>query len=92
MRNIEEITVYELLRKARNYSIKELANKMDVAQSCISEIESGKRKPTVTIIEKYSKALNIKQSTIKYFEEERSGKNYGFEQTLLMILKKICED
>ena len=90
MRPIEEITVYELLRKVRNYSVKELAEKMGVAPSCISEIESGKRKPTTAVIEKYSKALDIKQSTMKYFEEERVGKDYGFEQSLLMILQKIC--
>ena len=86
------MTVYELLRKARNYSVKELAKEMGVSPSSISEIESGKRKPTLTILDKYSKALDVKQSTIKYFEEERDGKNYGFERTLLMILQKICED
>ncbi|MDE7326052.1 MAG: helix-turn-helix transcriptional regulator [Lachnospiraceae bacterium] len=92
VRATEKITVYELLRKARNYSVKELAEKMGVAQSCVSEIESGKRKPTVAVLEKYSKALCVKQSTIKYFEEERDGKNYGFERSLLMILQKICEN
>ena len=69
MRNVEEMTVYELLRKARNYSVKELAKEMGVSPSSISEIESGKRKPTLTILDKYSKALDVKQSTIKYFEE-----------------------
>ncbi len=49
MRNVEEMTVYELLRKARNYSVKELAKEMGVSPSSISEIESGKRKPTLTL-------------------------------------------
>lgn len=90
MRNIDNMTIYELLRKARNYSVKELAEKMGVSQSCISEIEARKRKPTVEILEKYSDSLNVKLSTMMFFEEERKGKNYSFEQTLLLILQKIC--
>lgn len=84
--------VLKLLKIARGYSSKELAEKMGVSSTYISEIESDAKKPTLEMLAKYADALNVKSSTILYFDEELSGKKYKYTKILYEILKKIVEE
>ena len=59
-----------LVRLYWGYSQSELANKLDVSQSLISEIESKNKNVTIDILSKYSIALNIKMSQLLFFAEE----------------------
>lgn len=47
------------LRAARGWSMNRLAQEADVAQSYISDIEKGKAKPTVEIIERICGAFGV---------------------------------
>ncbi len=81
--------VYKLLRIASNMSMKELAEKMGVSPAYVSEVEKGKRIPSNALRKKYSEVLNVKESTILYFDEENREKEPTFQSLLLQILEKL---
>lgn len=82
--------VLRLLRISNDLSIKELSEKSGISASYIAEIENGNREsPSVDIIDKYSKALNVSKSTIMFFEEDLSDKKYDYKNMLIKILEKI---
>ena len=84
--------VFRLLRISNDLSIKELSEKTGISVSYITDIEKGvKTKPSVDIIEKYSKALGVSKSTIMFFEEEYAQKDYGYQKMLLAMLEKIAK-
>ena len=84
--------VLRLLRISQDWTIKELSTKIGVASSYISEIEKGVKKPSVDILEKYSKAMGIKTSTIMYFVEMGNENNYGYQKLLLKMLENAVGD
>lgn len=84
--------VLKLLRIAREMSSKELSIEMGVSQSYISEIESNKKKPSMEMLSKYSEALNVKKSTILYFNEMGEETGYKYKELLLNILEKMLQD
>ncbi|MDQ1196363.1 helix-turn-helix transcriptional regulator [Agrobacterium sp. SORGH_AS 787] len=62
----------EALRLVRVYhDLKqhELAERLEISKSYLSEIESGKKTPTIELIEKYSKEFGIPASSILFFSE-----------------------
>lgn len=82
--------VLRLLRISNDLTIKELSELSGISASYITEIENGdKDSPSINIIEKYSKALNVSKSTIMFFEEDLSAKKYDYKKMLLNILQKI---
>ncbi len=82
--------VLRLLRISNDLTIKELSARSGISASYIAEIENGiKESPSVDIIDRYSKALNISKSTIMFFEEDLSDKKYNYQNMLLRILQKI---
>lgn len=82
--------VLRLLRISNDLTIKELSEKSGISASYIAEIEGGNKiSPSIDIIDKYSKALNISKATIMFFEEDLSDKKYDYKAMLLNILQKI---
>lgn len=82
--------VLKLLRIANGLSAKEMAEKLEISQPFLSKIESGSKKPSRVLIQKYSDTLKVKVSTIEFFDEERAGNNLDYQNLLLTILEKIC--
>lgn len=81
-----------LVRLYWGYSQSELANKLDVSQSLISEIESKNKNVTIDILSKYSIALNIKMSQLLFFAEElvdekidRRGKLFVADKVIRLL-------
>lgn len=71
-----------LIRVFHDLKAAELAAKLKVSRSYLSEIERGKKRPTLELIGKYSKAFNLPASTIVYFGEAlrpRRGMHRLFE-------------
>ena len=64
-----------LLRVFKDYTAVQLANELDLSQSYISEIENGKKVPTLQVIEKYAEFFSIKPSTIFLFSEALDKEN-----------------
>jgi transcriptional regulator with XRE-family HTH domain len=67
-----------LLRVFHDYKSKDLAEKLGISQSYLSEIENGKKAPTLEIINKYSEVFKMKPSTLLFFAEELdASKKHG---------------
>ena len=59
-----------LIRVFHDIKQYELADRLKVSKSHISEIESGSKTPSLDLIEKYSVAFRIPVSAIMFFAEE----------------------
>lgn len=58
-----------LLRIFNDYTMNEMAQKIGLSQSYISELENGKKQPSLDIIQKYADAFDMKPSTLLLFSE-----------------------
>lgn len=58
------------LRKEKNYTQKQVADKLDISESYYNQIENGERQKRmdITIIDRLAKALNISVSDIIRYE------------------------
>ncbi len=59
-----------LVRLYWGYSQVELAQKLELSQSMISEIERGSKPVSLDVIERYSLKLGIRMSQLLFFAEE----------------------
>lgn len=69
---MEEDTMGEALRLLRifnGYKSAELAKKLELSQSYVSELENGKKQPTIEVLDKYAKVFEMKKSTLMLFAE-----------------------
>ncbi|TBW32841.1 XRE family transcriptional regulator [Siculibacillus lacustris] len=62
-----------LIRVFHDAKQTDLADRIGVSKSYISELESGKKSPTLEVIEKYSKEFSIPSSSILFFSEQLSA-------------------
>ncbi|MBQ5674065.1 MAG: helix-turn-helix transcriptional regulator [Lachnospiraceae bacterium] len=58
-----------LLRVFNDYTMTEMSKKVGLSQSYISELENGKKQPSLEIIEKYATVFDMKPSTVLLFSE-----------------------
>ena len=83
------------IRKFHGETLKELAASFEVSPSFISEIENGKKKISLDLIEKYSKYYGIKKSAILFFAEDielnkkRSKSSRFFRDRIIKLLRYI---
>lgn len=91
----------KLLRIFFGYKSVEMAKKLNISQSFLSEVENGKKNATLELLNQYSKVLNIKVSTIvllaESLENDKSSKKdikhnlAGIGMNVLKILKENGE-
>lgn len=64
------------IRIFHNIKQNELATKLEISNSYLSEIENGKKSPSFELLEKYSTYFDIPISSLMYFSEqlENEGK------------------
>jgi transcriptional regulator with XRE-family HTH domain len=63
-----------LIRVFHDLSLSELAKSLSISPSYLSEIENGKKQPTLDFIKNFSAHFNIRPSTILFFIEEFDNK------------------
>ena len=89
-----------LLRIFNGYKSAELAKKLELSQSYVSELENGKKQPTMEVLDKYAKVFEMKKSTLMLFaesledEEIKNDKKQRIARAgmkLLKILEKVGE-
>ncbi len=76
MNKVSKYNTIKALRSLLNLSQKELANKLEVDQSFISKIESGKKKLPGDYLEKIETKLNIPKELIILLESEDKDLKY----------------
>ena len=89
-----------LLRIFNGYKSAELAKKLELSQSYVSELENGKKQPTMEVLDKYAKVFEMKKSTLMLFVESLEGEEIKNDKKqriaragmkLLKILEKVGE-
>lgn len=76
MSEMKQPLVSEALKLVRLYwgfSQAELAERLSISQSMISDIERGTKSVSLDILERYSKKLGIRMSQLLFFAEELDG-------------------
>jgi transcriptional regulator with XRE-family HTH domain len=58
-----------LMRVFYDLSQKDLAERLGISKSYLSEIESGKKIPTLDLLNRYSEIFDIPSSSIMFFSE-----------------------
>lgn len=61
----------KICRSAKKLSLDELAERAGLSQSYLSMIESGKREPTLSSIEKVAKALGVPTPILLFLAAEK---------------------
>lgn len=80
-----------LLRVLHDMTATELAEKLKISTSYLSEIENEKKEPSLELIQKYGKVFGVKASGILHFSETLPPNKGGplSRENLLKILKLI---
>lgn len=79
-----------LIRAFHDMNQKDLAIKLGISNSYLSELESGKKTPTLEIIEKYSEVFKMPSSSILFFSEHVDNGEKS-EKTRQQISKKAIK-
>ncbi|WP_447969852.1 helix-turn-helix transcriptional regulator [Nitrospira sp. M1] len=79
-----------LIRVFHDLNQKDLADKLGISNSYLSEIESGKKTPTLDVIEKYSEVFNMPSSSILFFSENLNN-GEKLEKTKKNISNKVIK-
>jgi transcriptional regulator with XRE-family HTH domain len=71
------------LRSIYDYSASDLSEKLGISKSYLSEIENGKKQPSLDILQRYSDLMGIKRSSLLLLSEElddaeKQGKGQDF--------------
>ncbi len=83
--------VLKLLRIVQDLSVKDLASRMQVSSSYISDVEAYRKNPSLDMLERYSIALGVKTSTLLYFNEQGKNNGYDHKGLLLAILQRMIK-
>lgn len=78
----------KLIRAFYDISQSDLSEKLGISKSYLSEIESGKKQPTIDILNKYSSQFDIPLSSILFFSENLDS-NKITDKFRVGIAKKI---
>lgn len=79
-----------LIRVYHDMKQSDVANALGVSASYISEIEKGRKKPTLELVEKYAHNFHIPASSIMYFSENM-GKDNAVEAARTAVAGKILK-
>ena len=77
-----------LIRIFHNINQSKFAEELDISRSYLCEIESGKKSPSIELVEKYSHIFNIPTSSLFIFSERLADRSFK-EAARVKIAKKI---
>src|SRR5580693_919449 len=87
----------KMIRVFHDLSQKDLAERLGIAPSYLSEIETSKKQPTLHLLERYAKEFKIPVSSIMFFSESlndgsiRDRTRVTVSRKVLAILNFIAE-
>ncbi|MEJ6467334.1 helix-turn-helix transcriptional regulator [Fusobacterium ulcerans] len=81
----------KLLRNTYGINSQDLALKIEISQSYMSEIENNKKIPKFEIIKKISEIFKIKTSSLIYIDEkvEEAGENINFNEKIIIVINTL---
>jgi len=85
-------TINEALRLLRlycRYSQAEMAERVGVTQSLISDVEGGRKSVSMDLLEAYSAAVGVKMSQLLFFAEEIEGQPIARRGHLIVAEKVL---
>lgn len=77
------------VREFHNIKQNELANIIGISNSYLSEIENGKKAPSLELLQKYSETFDIPVSSLLYFSEELDSNSSSSIGKLKLKSKKF---
>lgn len=77
-----------LIRLFHDISQTELARRIGVSKSYLSEIETGKKQPTLALLQQYSTEFKLPISSIMFFSESLEDNSFS-ERTRLKVSQKV---
>lgn len=63
----------KVVRQYHNLNQTQLAAKLDISTSYLSELEAGKKEPTLDLLNRYSAVFNVPVSSLVVFSESLDG-------------------
>lgn len=85
-----------IVRQYHNLNQTQLAGKLSLSTSYLSELESGKKEPTLDVLNRYAKVFNMPISSLLVFSETLDGIHSQskartfFSKKMLKILEWIA--
>ena len=79
-----------LIRSFHDMNQTDLAERLGISNSYLSELESGKKTPTLEVIEKYAEVFKMPSSSILFFSEQLNNGEKS-EKTRKQISKKVIK-
>ena len=82
----------KLLRRYQGLNQSDLAKRLDVSRSYVSELESGNRTPSLDLLGRYADVFNVPISSLVFFAEALEDKENlpnRLENSKGVIAKKI---
>ncbi|HAT2017019.1 TPA: helix-turn-helix domain-containing protein [Legionella pneumophila subsp. pneumophila] len=81
----------KIIRQFHRLTQIDLAMKLDLSKSYLSEIESGKKNISFELLEKYSKIFDIPVSSLVFFSEHLDETNTVPERFRVVIADKLLK-
>lgn len=81
------------LRGIYGYSAKEMSELLGISSSYLSEIENGKKKVSMDLLDRYSELLGLRVSTLVRFSEdyEDAELNSAGQKFITSLISKVIE-
>ncbi|RQO37216.1 transcriptional regulator [Herminiimonas sp. KBW02] len=80
----------KVIRQYHNLNQTQLAGKLSISTSYLSELESGKKEPSLDILNKYSEVFNVPLSSLVVFSETLDG-SQNMNKARAFISKKMLK-
>ena len=77
-----------MLRVFHDMNLSELSNDLGISVSYLCEIEKGRKRPSVELLNKYAKVFNTKPSVIMFFAESLTENDVSFKKKLKQSLRE----
>jgi transcriptional regulator with XRE-family HTH domain len=80
----------KLLRQYHNLKQTQLASRLSISTSYLSELESGKKEPSLDLLQKYADCFNIPLSSLVVFSETLDG-SHSKSKARAFLSKKMLK-
>ncbi len=80
----------KVIREYHHLSQTELAARLDLSKSYISELEAGTKKASLDVLERYAEQFQIPMSSLLLFAERSADANFG-ERTRSFAADKVLK-